>query len=84
VYPVTHCVTYRVRLSRQCKARPAVNGGTLYKGRNAAMSVQARSRRASRKAFICGVLSLENGTTIPCEKGLAAKSFPTRYKLHNE
>ena len=48
------------------------------------MSVQARSRRASRRAFICGVLSLGKDAAIPCETGLAAKRSPTRYKLHNE
>ena len=48
------------------------------------MSVQARSRRASRRAFICGVVSLGKDAAIPCETGLAAKRSPTRYQLHNE
>ena len=42
VYPATHCVTYRVRLNRQCKARPAVNGQPFTRD----ATPQCRFRRA--------------------------------------
>jgi hypothetical protein len=52
VYPVTHCVTYRVRLSRQCKARPAVNGKPFTRGATRATATLARlhSLREKRHA----------------------------------
>lgn len=68
----------------QSVSEPTVQGATrsewpaLYKGRNAAMSAQARSRRASRTAFICGVMSLDKDAAIACEPCLAAKRCPAR------
>ncbi len=43
MYPAAYFVTFRVRLSRQGKARSAVNGDTLYKERNAALAAQTHS-----------------------------------------
>ena len=42
MYPAQHCVTFRARLSRQCKARPAVNGKPFTRG----ATPQCRLRRA--------------------------------------
>jgi len=54
----------------------------LYKGRNAALSTQTHSRRASPKrktiALICGVRPLGKAIGIPGKPCLAAKRFLTR------
>ena len=78
MYPAAYFVTFRVRLSRQGKARSAVNGDTLYKERNAALAAQAHSLRAGRKEAIRGVMPLANGGAIPGEACLAASLFPAR------
>ncbi|MBS1270505.1 MAG: hypothetical protein MAG794_01462 [Gammaproteobacteria bacterium] len=55
-------------LSRQWKARSAVNGPVLYQERNAPMVAQACSLRAARKAVIHGVT--EKGAPFPARQAL--------------
>ena len=75
MYPVANVDPFRARLSRQCKARSAVNGPVLYKERNAAVAAQARSLRAARKRVIRCVVALAKGRPLPASHALRLTLF---------
>src|SRR6056297_675689 len=79
VYPATHSVTFRARLSRQCEARSAGNGTPFTRiatpqcrlGRAPA----GRARMKRPIALIRGVRPLGKGVPFPASPALRLSAF---------